>query len=204
MLSKDHWENVYSIKSSNTVSWFQEHAETSLALIYASNLAKSAAIIDIGGGASTLVDDLLHLGFQHLSVLDLSAVALTTAKMRLGEKAKAINWIEADITQANLPPQAFDLWHDRAAFHFLTMDKQRHAYKKKLLHALKPKGQLIVSTFAEDGPLHCSGLPVRSYSAEQLFAEFSDDFDLLDLQKESHSTPFATTQNFVYCHLQRK
>lgn len=204
MLSKDHWENVYSIKSSNTVSWFQEHAETSLALIYASKLAKSAAIIDIGGGASTLVDDLLNLGFQHLSVLDLSAVALATTKIRLGEKAKTINWIEADITQANLPPQAFDLWHDRAAFHFLTMDKQRHAYKKKLLHALKPKGRLIVSTFAEDGPMHCSGLPVRSYSAEQLFEEFSDDFDLLDLQKESHNTPFATTQNFVYCHLQRK
>lgn len=204
MLSKAHWENVYSIKSSNAVSWFQEHADTSLALINASNLAKSAGIIDIGGGTSTLVDDLFHLGFQQLSVLDLSGVALTTAKIRLGEKANAINWIEADITKANLPGQAFDLWHDRAAFHFLTMDKQRHAYKRILLHALKPKGLLIVSTFAEDGPIQCSGLPVRGYSAERLFEEFSDDFELLSLQKESHSTPSATTQNFVYCHLQRK
>ena len=204
MLSKDHWENVYSIKSSNAVSWFQEHAEASLALIHASHLLKSAAIIDIGGGSSTLVDDLLHLGFQQLSVLDLSAAALATAKKRLGKNAAVINWIEADITQANLPAQSFDLWHDRAAFHFLTMDKQRHAYKKKLLQALKPKGQLIVSTFAEDGPALCSGLPVVRYSAEQLFAEFSDDFELLGLQKESHITPFATTQNFVYCHLRRK
>lgn len=204
MLSKAHWESVYNSKSSNAVSWFQEHAETSLAFIHASNLAKSAAIIDIGGGASTLVDDLFHLGFQKLSVLDLSSAALATAKERLGKSANAITWIEADITEANLPTQAFDLWHDRAAFHFLTIDKKRHAYKRKLLQALKPKGQLIVSTFAEDGPVLCSGLPVMRYSAEQLFAEFSDDFELLDLQKESHITPFATTQNFVYCHLQKK
>lgn len=204
MSVKDHWENVYTTKTSSAVSWYQEHAETSLNLIKASGVNHSAVIIDVGGGASTLVDDLVYAGFSHISVLDLSAAALETAKNRLGTLNKEINWIATDITKAQLPTNTFDLWHDRAVFHFLTAPEQRQAYKANLLQALRKNGNFIISTFAEDGPTKCSNLDVMRYSTTELFAEFSDNFELVSAQKETHNTPFGTTQSFVYCHLRKK
>jgi len=205
MSAQDYWQNVYTSKASTEVSWYQEHAQTSLNLISSSSGTNlSASIIDVGGGASTLVDDLLRVGFSQISVLDLSAAALETAKNRLGTLAKKINWLAADITQAQLPTNTYDVWHDRAVFHFLTTFEQRQAYKANLLQTLKKDGHFIIATFAEDGPTKCSNLEVMRYSAAELFAEFSDNFELVSTQKETHNTPFGTTQSFVYCHLRRK
>ncbi|MFH6955155.1 class I SAM-dependent methyltransferase [Pseudoalteromonas sp. XMcav1-K] len=200
MQKKSHWETVYTTKESSDVSWFQPHAVTSLKFINRLNCEKSAAIIDVGGGASTLVDDLLLNGHTNVSVLDLSGAALATAKKRIGESSANVGWIEADITEVRLPKQQFDVWHDRAVFHFLTTPEERSAYIKNLLHALKPHGHIIIATFAEDGPEKCSGLPIVRYSAESLHAEFGEYFVLKEQRYETHTTPFATTQKFVYCH----
>lgn len=200
MQSRDHWENVYSSKSADGVSWFQEHAEQSLRLIRGMRLSRSAAIIDVGGGASTLVDDLLADGYSELSVLDLSAAALQQSQARLGERARAVRWIEGDITRVDLPWRAFDVWHDRAVFHFLTEPKDRQAYVRQVLHSVKPGGHVIVATFAEDGPLQCSGLPVARYSPDGLHAEFGAPFTLVEHLHEEHHTPFGTMQKFVYCY----
>lgn len=204
MSDKSHWENVYTTKAAGDVSWFQEHAALSLELITRHLPDKNAAIIDVGGGASTLVDDLLHEGYRELSVLDLSSAALEKAQQRLAKRAAQIRWLAADITQVTLPAQSVDLWHDRAVFHFLTDATARAAHKKQLLTTLKPKGLMVIATFAENGPTQCSNLPVMRYSAEQLYAEFQNEFTLRESHKEIHHTPFATTQNFVYCVLQRK
>ncbi|HEX8964273.1 MAG TPA: class I SAM-dependent methyltransferase [Rhodocyclaceae bacterium] len=203
MQRKDHWENVYSTKPTTGVSWFQQHAAQSLRLIEATGLAKSAAIIDVGGGASTLVDDLLAQGYSSLAVLDISAKALEAAQARLGAAAARVNWLVGDITEMELPAQAYDLWHDRAVFHFLTSPEQRAAYVRSVLRAVKPGGHVIVSTFAEDGPLQCSGLPVMRYSADGLHAEFGAPFELLRHEKEAHRTPSGGTQQFVYCYCRR-
>lgn len=204
MADKSHWERVYTTKAVDSVSWFQEHAELSLQLIQKNLHNKNAAIIDVGGGASTLVDDLLATNYQDLTVLDLSSAALDTAQQRLGARAQNVRWLAADITQVDLPAQSVDLWHDRAVFHFLTEDSARAAYKTRLLTALKPKGLMLIATFAENGPTQCSNLPVMRYSAEQLYAEFQNEFILLETHTEIHHTPFATTQNFIYCLMQRK
>lgn len=204
MPNKDHWDNVYTTKATDSVSWFQEHAQTSLELIHASGINTGAAIIDIGGGASTLVDDLLLAGFTQLSVLDLSSAALEKAKIRLGDNATKVTWLSSDITQTHFAANSYSLWHDRAVFHFLTDPVARAAYKNNLLHALQPKGFFVIATFAEDGPTKCSNLPVMRYSAEELYAEFSADFLLLETRKETHKTPFDTTQSFVYCLMQKK
>lgn len=203
MPSKQHWEHVYAVKATDAVSWYQAHAEHSLRLIRDTGLPRTAALIDVGGGASTLVDDLLAEGYQDLSVLDLSAAALQTAQARLGRRAGAVKWRVADITRAVLPVHAYDLWHDRAVFHFLTDPKDRHAYVQAVLRAVKPGGHVIVATFAEDGPLQCSGLPVVRYRAEQLHAEFGDAFELLAHEREVHHTPFGTVQPFTYCYCRR-
>lgn len=203
MQSKEHWEHVYSTKATDAVSWFQEHAENSLKLIQQTGVPRSAAIIDIGGGASTLVDDLLAKNYTNLTVLDLSAAALSAAKHRLGPKAGAVNWLIADITNAELPLHHYDLWHDRAVFHFLTTPEQRHAYVLAVLSAVKPGGHVIVATFAEDGPLQCSGLPVMRYSPDGLHAEFGEPFTLMHHEKESHQTPFGTAQQFTYCYCRK-
>ena len=200
MQSKAHWERVYSSKATDAVSWFQVHAETSLRLIKETGLPRDGAIIDVGGGASTLVDDLLALGYSNLTVLDLSAAALRAAKERLGSDADKITWLEADITKVELARDAYDLWHDRAVFHFLTRDEDRHAYVEAVLRAVKPGGHVIVATFAEDGPEQCSGLPVMRYSAEALHAEFGAPFTLVRHDKEAHRTPFGTIQQFTYCY----
>lgn len=203
MLPKDHWENVYATKAADSVSWFQEHADHSLNLIHSTGVPREASIIDVGGGASTLVDGLLSGGYTHLCVLDLSAAALATTRQRLGPLAQQVQWLEADITQANLPTHYFDVWHDRAVFHFLTSARDRAAYVEAVFRSVKPGGHVIVATFAEDGPTQCSGLPVMRYRADELHAEFGESFSLLKHEKESHLTPFGTVQQFVYCYCRK-
>lgn len=198
MESKEYWERVYQTKSANQVSWFQEHADLSLRLIQDAGLSTTASIIDVGGGASVLVDDLLSLEYEDVTVLDLSGAAIATAKSRLGKSAKRVKWIEASILDVQLPVAVYDVWHDRAVFHFMTNDKDRHRYLEQVLHAVKPGGLVIVATFAEDGPTECSGLPVMRYNAEQLHAEFGDPFILLGHEKESHQTPSGQEQKFLY------
>jgi len=200
MRLKDHWENVYSTKPANAVSWFQEHASHSLDFIRSASLGLSGAIIDVGGGASTLVDDLLSYGYRDITVLDLSGAALTAAKRRIGPDAERVQWIEADITKASLPVHRFDLWHDRAVFHFLTAAEDREAYVNAVLRSVKPGGHIIMATFAEDGPDQCSGLPVMRYRAAELHSQFGSSFVLVRHEKESHQTPFGTVQQFVYCY----
>lgn len=202
MNTKAHWEHVYSTKETNAVSWFQPHATLSLQLIRETGVAANAAIIDVGGGASMLVDDLLAAGFENLTVLDLSLSALTAAQARLGHNAVRIQWIDANITTANLPTQTYDVWHDRAVFHFLTTPEDRKAYLNLMQRSLKKGGHVIIATFAEDGPTQCSGLPVVRYSVPTLQAELGSTFTLIRSQEELHNTPFDTTQKFIYCHFQ--
>lgn len=200
MQEKQHWERVYTSKPTADVSWYQEHAEQSLQLIQATGISPDASIIDVGGGASTLVDDLLDHGYSSITVLDLSAAALAAAKRRLDARAEAVCWVEANIIKVALPRHAFDVWHDRAVFHFLTSEADRTAYVAAVLRAVKPGGHVIVATFAEDGPSQCSGLPVMRYSPTQLHAEFGASFALLKQEREEHHTPFGTTQKFIYCY----
>ncbi|HCI53120.1 MAG TPA: SAM-dependent methyltransferase [Gallionella sp.] len=203
MDSKQHWEQVYATKASDSVSWFQEHADQSLRLIHNTGLSKDAAIIDVGGGASTLVDDLASEGFSHLTILDLSGAALTVARQRLGKRADAVHWMEGDITHAEFPVHCFDIWHDRAVFHFLTDPADRQAYVERVMRSVRPGGHVIIATFAEDGPEKCSGLPVMRYQPESLHAEFGDAFLLVAHEKEVHHTPFGTDQQFVYCYCRK-
>ncbi|TXH87281.1 MAG: class I SAM-dependent methyltransferase [Rhodoferax sp.] len=199
MHNKDHWENVYSTKAEDSVSWFQPHAETSMRLIQTSGLGKDAAILDVGGGASTLVDDLLSAGFGNITVLDLSDAALEASRRRLGDTARRVCWMEGDITQAELKPNSVDIWHDRAVFHFLTSEADRAAYVHQVLRALKPGGHVIMATFGENGPTKCSGLPVMRYAPGSLHAEFGEAFTMLSHEEQLHHTPFGTDQQFIYC-----
>ncbi|MDX1803768.1 MAG: class I SAM-dependent methyltransferase [Alcanivorax sp.] len=199
MSSKSHWEKVYREKASTDVSWFQEHDALSLSMIDQTGLPTSAAIIDVGAGASTLVDDLLARGFGNITVLDLSTAALQAARARLGNNATRVQWLAGDLLDTPLPRHAYDLWHDRAVFHFLTKEQDRHAYVEKVQHAVKPGGLVMVATFAEDGPSHCSGLPVSRYNAGSLHAQFGQAFELLAQQRETHHTPTGKEQKFVYC-----
>lgn len=203
MEPKDHWEKVYGAKSATNLSWFQEHADLSLKLIQDSNAQSTASIIDVGGGSSVLVDDLLAHGYEDVTVLDLSEVAIATAKSRLGKAARRVKWIVENILGVELPAATYDIWHDRAVFHFLTNDQDRNAYVEQVLHAVKPGGLVIIATFAEDGPTECSGLPVMRYSAEQLHSEFGKPFILLGHEKESHHTPAGKEQRFVYCFFRK-
>jgi ubiquinone/menaquinone biosynthesis C-methylase UbiE len=200
---KTHWETVYETKPADSVSWFQPHAEKSLEIIQATGQNKHAALIDVGGGASTLVDDLLNLGYDNLSVLDLSAAALNVAQDRLGAKAATVNWLVGDITNVPLPANAFDIWHDRAVFHFLTEQADRRAYVAQVMRSVRPNGHIIIATFAEDGPEKCSGLPVMRYSPEALHQEFGRGFQLVSQDKETHHTPFGTDQQFIYCYCRK-
>lgn len=203
MQTKEHWEKVYSTKASDDVSWYQAHAEESLRLIGDTGAKKSSPIIDVGGGASTLVDDLITAGYSNLSVLDLSSAALLAAHSRLGLAASKVNWIEANILDATLAHHAFDVWHDRAVFHFLTSIEERHAYVEAVLKAVRPGGHVIVATFAEDGPDKCSGLPVMRYNAQGLHAEFGSPFRLLRHEEEVHHTPAGKIQKFIYCYCRK-
>lgn len=199
MDAKTHWENVYATKEPEAVSWYRAHLEISLALIERAAQSRSASIIDIGAGESTLVDDLLATGYENITVLDVSQTAIDVTKKRLGLLAKQIDWIVADITQAQLEPLAYDVWHDRAVFHFLTSIEQRAAYVRQAAHAVKPGGYVIISTFGPEGPTKCSGLDVVRYDAESLHDQFGTRFRLVESSKELHHTPFGTTQQFLYC-----
>ena len=203
MQSKAHWEHVYSSKATDSVSWFQEHADLSLHLIEETGVATAAAIIDVGGGASTLVDDLLAKGYSNLTVLDLSRAALLAAEVRLGTGARMVSWLEADITKANLPANAFDVWHDRAVFHFLVSAEDRRAYVQNVVRSMKPRAHVIIATFAEDGPTRCSSLPVVRYSPSELHAAFGELFTLVQHKREMHHTPSGTVQPFTYCHFRK-
>lgn len=200
MQSKEHWEQVYQTKAPDAVSWFQEHAESSLQLIHATGVNYDASIIDVGGGASTLIDDLQKEGYQNLTVLDLSDAALNAAKSRLGVLASKINWIEADVTQIDLPIRHYDIWHDRAVFHFLTLPEERSAYIQLVKRSVIPGGNVIIATFAEYGPAKCSGLPVMRYRVDELQAAFGASFVLVNHEKKVHYTPLGSAQQFIYCY----
>ena len=200
MDSKTHWETIYTKKAPEAVSWYRPHLETSLALIARAADNKSASIIDLGGGESTLVDDLLARGFQNITVLDVSQVAIEATKKRLGEFADRVRWLVADITEVELQPRSYEVWHDRAVFHFLTAPEERAAYVRQVARSVKPGGHVIVSTFGPEGPTKCSGLDVVRYDPESLHDEFGTSFRLVDSSKELHQTPFGTTQQFLYCY----
>jgi len=199
MNRSDHWEQVYRTKGPDQVSWFQAEARLSRQLIEAAAPDRSAAIIDIGAGASTLVDGLLHAGYRDLTVIDLSPAALELAQTRLGPLARSVTWHAADALDVPLAQHAFDVWHDRAVFHFLTAPADRARYVAQVRHAVRPGGLVIVATFAEDGPLRCSGLEVARYAPGALHAEFGDGFELVESHRELHTTPSGATQAFTYC-----
>ena len=203
MESKTHWEDVYSRKRSDEVSWFQTHAEASLELISRTGVKKSDHIIDVGGGASTLVDDLLDRNFEHITVLDISEAALEVARSRLGKRANKVDWIADDITTVELPNQLYDVWHDRAVFHFLTRAEDRMRYIEAVNHSVKVGGHVIVATFGPDGPLKCSGLEVVRYSPDSLHNEFGNKYTLIESLAEVHKTPFGTEQKFNYCYCRK-
>ena len=195
--TKTHWDNVYLSKDPIETSWYQKDPTVSLNLITDSGISHSNSIVDIGGGASVLVDNLLAKGFQDLTVLDISDRALQYAQTRLATQADKVKWITMDITEFESPRQ-FDLWHDRAVFHFLTADKQKEKYKQCLNKALALNGYLILATFALDGPMKCSGLEVERYDATKLQAELGGNFNLLKVIKEHHLTPWGAEQKFNY------
>lgn len=198
--SKTHWEQVYRDKSPLEVSWYQTAPTLSLEMILASRIDRSAPLIDVGGGASTLVDNLLDCGFTAIAVLDISAQALAHACQRLNERARQVRWIESDITQFE-PTDRYALWHDRAVFHFLTDANDRLLYRKALERALLPEGQVIIGTFAPGGPQRCSGLPIVQYDAAGLQAEFGAAFELLETRSETHRTPAGKDQLFNFFRL---
>jgi SAM-dependent methyltransferase len=197
MNRQEHWNNVYQTKDSSDVSWFQRRPDVSLALIAAAGTPKTQGVIDVGGGASVLVDCLLDEGYTPLGVLDISAEALNHARSRLGGRADSIDWFVADVTSFN-PPHPFGLWHDRAVFHFLTDPLDRRAYLASLRKSLQPGGAVVLSTFATDGPPKCSGLDVMRYDEVTMRAELGVEFQLQETRRETHITPWESEQRFIY------
>lgn len=199
MQSPDHWESVYRKKSFDSVSWYAPHLDESLLLIDQLCPDKTAAIVDIGGGESTLVDDLLHRHYLDVSVLDISSTAIDFTKERLGRSAAQVQWHVGDITTYDFGAKQFDLWHDRAVFHFLTDPSARRNYIELVRRAVKPGGYVLMATFGPDGPIKCSGLDVVRYDDLSLHNEFGDDFDLVGSELTDHSTPTGNKQQFLYC-----
>jgi 2-polyprenyl-3-methyl-5-hydroxy-6-metoxy-1,4-benzoquinol methylase len=200
---RDHWEAVYSSKAENEVSWFQENPALSLELLELIGTTPTSSVIDIGGGASRLVDGLIHRAYLDVTVLDLSEAALDAAKLRLGDTADRAGWIVADVTTWQ-PQRAYDVWHDRAAFHFLTEESERAAYVTRLASGVKPGGHVIIATFALNGPEKCSGLPVIRYSPETLGRMLGPTFQLVETREQTHSTPWKSEQYFqasVFRHI---
>lgn len=197
---KKHWETLYRANAPESLSWYRAHLETSVALIERAAEKRSAPIIDIGGGESTLVDDLLLRGYKNLTVLDVSQTAIDVTKRRLGPASQQVHWLLGDIVEMELEGRAYDVWHDRAVFHFLTTAKERRAYIHQVMHAVMPGGHVIISTFGPEGPTKCSGLEVMRYDAGTLHGEFGKHFRLLESRKELHETPFGNTQQFLYCY----
>ncbi|MDT7832999.1 class I SAM-dependent methyltransferase [Flavobacteriaceae bacterium S356] len=196
-----HWEHVYETKTPEQVSWTQKVPRTSLDFINATQLPKNASIIDIGGGDSNLVDFLLEEGYTNITVLDISGKALERAKERLGEKAKIVQWIVSDITHFK-PTMQYDIWHDRAVFHFLTKPEEIEAYVSLANNHVN--SNMVIGTFSESGPLKCSGLEITQYSEASMSSRFQEKFDRIKCLEETHKTPFNTTQNFVFCSFKRK
>ncbi len=203
MNRQEHWNQVYQTKAPDDVSWFQTHPTLSLKLIASTGIAREDGIIDVGGGASTLVEGLLDAGFQQVAVLDLSAAALAQLKRRLGKRAAAVTWFETDVTKFR-PAQAFALWHDRAVFHFLTDPEDRAKYVQTLKHVLALGGHVIIATFAKDGPPRCSGLDIVRYDAAGIGAELGSEFHLVEQTNETHVTPWKSEQKFIYCRFLRE
>lgn len=200
MSMKSHWERVYQTKKPDEVSWYRAHLDTSLELIEQAAVDHDAYIIDVGGGESTLVDDLLRRDYRNVAVLDLSTTALDVARARLGEEAIDVAWLCGDVTSFAFPPHRYDIWHDRAVFHFLTDPKDRQAYVQQVTHAVKPGGHVILATFGPEGPTQCSGLNIVRYAPESLHKEFGDTFQLLEHRTELHQTPTGAMQQFIYCY----
>jgi SAM-dependent methyltransferase len=199
---KAHWENVYTTKGEREVSWFQENPVPSLELIALAGISAGASIIDIGGGASRLVDALVERKIGRITVLDLSAAALDAAKERLGDRGAGVEWVVADVTTWE-PLQTYDLWHDRAAFHFLTDASDRSAYVGYLKRAVRSGGHVILGTFAPDGPERCSGLPIMRYDAGILGTILGTDFELVDSRRHDHTTPWGAVQRFQFSTFRR-
>jgi 2-polyprenyl-3-methyl-5-hydroxy-6-metoxy-1,4-benzoquinol methylase len=197
---KTHWDAIYSHKAPDQVSWYRPHLEKSLALIERAAGCHGASIIDVGGGESTLVDDLLARGYENITVLDVSQTAIDVTKNRLKEAAARVHWIVGDVTKVTLEAKAYDIWHDRAVFHFLTTDQERAAYVERVAHAVRTGGHVIVGTFGPEGPTKCSGLDVVRYDTESLHNEFGARFRLVESSKELHETPFGIKQQFLYCY----
>lgn len=198
MESKQHWENVFSTKSPNEVSWTQVYPKTSMDYLEALQLPKTANIIDVGGGDSNLVDALLENGYENIWVLDISATALEKAKKRLGDKAINVHWIVSDITEFETDVR-FDFWHDRAVFHFLTNDTEADNYINTIQQYLTPQGILIMGTFSQNGPTKCSGIEIKQYSETTITERLQKFFQKIKCITEDHHTPFNTIQNFIFC-----
>lgn len=196
---KSHWDKVYREKAPDQVSWFQPEARLSRELIQQVAPDRDAAILDVGAGASTLIDGLVAAGYRRLTVLDLSTAALAQSQQRLGPGATGVVWLEADVLIAPLPEASIDLWHDRAVFHFLTAPADRQRYVEQVRRAVRPGGHVLVATFAEDGPTRCSGLAVARYSPAALQREFGRDFLIVESRREEHATPSGALQAFTYC-----
>ena len=195
---KQHWQNVYATRAPGRVGWFKPHLDTSLDWIQGLELDTDAPIIDVGGGVSTLVDDLLHAGYRDLTVLDIAESALEQSKTRLGRQAGTVDWVVADITRAALPKDHFALWHDRAVFHFLTAIEDQQAYRDQLVSALQPGGYLLIGAFAPEAPPTCSGLPVQRYDVDDMAGTLGAGFELLRHHKEMHVTPGGVEQMYLY------
>lgn len=200
MDTQTHWDRIYTEKAPDQVSWYRPHLEASLALIEQAGAGPASSIIDVGGGESTLVDDLLARGYSDLTVLDISQAAIASSRKRLRDAAERVRWLVSDITQAELETSAYDVWHDRAVFHFLTAAADRGAYVHQVVRSVRRGGHVIVSAFGPEGPTRCSGLDVVRYNAESLHAEFGAHFHLISSSRQLHQTPFGTTQQFLYCH----
>lgn len=204
MSDATHWENVYSHKAIDQVSWFQTEAAMSLDLIRGSGLSPDTArIIDVGSGASVLLDNLLDAGYRHLTALDIAAPALAASQARLGARAALVDWRVGDVTAVDLPAAGYDIWHDRAVFHFLTREEDRRRYVAQVWHAVKPGGYVIVATFGPNGPLQCSNLDICRYAPEALHGEFGAAYELIGHRSEWHATPAGKEQEFVYCYCRR-
>lgn len=200
---KSHWENVFATKAENEVSWFQPYPQTSIEFLDLFNLPLDANIIDIGGGDSHLVDVLIEKGYKNMYVLDISANALNRAKQRLGKKAELVHWIVSDVTDF-MPTMKFDVWHDRAAFHFLTTEEKIDKYVHIAENSIRPHGYLVIGTFSENGPKKCSGLEIKQYSEASMSSRFEKSFNRIKCITEDHLTPFNTKQHFLFCSFQKR
>lgn len=201
--TKEHWDDVWTRKKSNQVSWYQEHPKTSIGQILSTNPSKDARIIDVGGGDSNLVEKLLDLGFKNVTVLDISAKALERAKERLGKRAEMVNWIECDVREFDAKDR-YDIWHDRALLHFLTSEEDLKNYAELARKCIKEGGHLILSAFSTNGPMMCSGLNTKQFSEESMRKLFSDGFEFLNGFEEEHKTPFGVGQIFIYAVFRKK